>query len=119
MTRRQVALLVSRVANDKGDEVPAVFFVDGALSHTHDDGITLMSPEFFTKHKVGTAAQYRLLVLHEMAHWFDQGEGHTAGFYHQLFRLCLDYGVRLSVAYDDEVQYKPRAARAGLERLVA
>jgi elongation factor P hydroxylase len=117
MTERQVATLVGKVAGDRLP--PRIEFVDGPLSHTHDNGITLMSPEFWKKHKVGTAAQYRLLVLHEMNHWFMPGEGHTARFYYQLYFLCRDFGVRLSVAYEDEVKYKPRAARAGLELLVA
>jgi hypothetical protein len=115
MTRKAVLRLVTEVADDEGMEAPEIFFVDHPHSHTHDAGITLMSPEFFRKHKVGTKAQYRLLVLHEMAHWLRRGEGHTPRFYECLFLLCIDYGVRLSVAYEDEVAYKPRAARAGLE----
>lgn len=119
MTERQVQALVERLANDRGAFYPKITFVDHHLSHSHEQGITLSSPAWFKEHKVGTAAQYRLLVLHEMTHWFMPGEGHTARFYAELFNLCLRYGVRLSVAYDDEVRYKPRAARAGLEALVA
>lgn len=119
MNERQVQNLVETVANGEGVFYPRITYVDGPHSHTHDEGITISSPAWFKEHQVGTAAQYRLLVLHEMAHWIRRGEGHTARFYHELFLLCLAYGVKVSTAYEDEVKYKPRAARAGLELLVA
>ena len=120
ISRNQVLRLVDDVSADHFERTPEVRFVDHHLSHTHDDSITLMSPEFWKKHKVGTKAQYRLLVLHEMTHWLlGWRVGHTPEFYAFLFELCPKYGVRVSTAYDDEVKYKPRAARAGLELLVA
>lgn len=119
LTEAGVRRLVRRVCEGEGLTEPHIFFIDGRISHTHREGITLSSPAWVAEHHAGSAMAYRLLVLHELAHWARPREGHTPRFYHELYLLCLTYGVPVSFAYDDEVKYRPRAARQGLDRLVA
>ena len=119
MSDRSVRALVRKVCLEQSFNEPPVTFGYGRWAHAHSDGITLPSYEWLTDFDAADGKQHRLLVLHELAHWSTGREGHTPEFYLELFELCQRYGIKVSYAYDDEVKYKPRAARAGLELLVA
>lgn len=117
LTETGVRRLVKKIAEgaDKRRPLPEITFVDHHISHTHEGGITISSPAWVEEYRAGDAKTYRLLVLHEMAHWLTGIEGHTVWFYFTLFSLCKDYGVPVDFAYEDEVQYRPRPVKAWLK----
>jgi hypothetical protein len=118
--------LIGKVCRERGVEPPPVEFGDADCAGYHrvTNLILLPTPSWAKDNKAelageaGTAAGYRLVILHEVTH-FLYGPRHDAGFYAYLFSLCLRWGVPLSVAIRDEMIYKPRAAARGIDKLAA
>lgn len=61
--------------------------------------------------------RYKLTVLHELAHHISwvryRRDGHNDFMYAKLFQLCVRHDVDLGFAYENEIGYKPRAAKRG------
>ncbi len=77
--------------------------------------IHLPTPAFIQEYMATSSRGYRLLVLHELAH-FLWGLGHGAGFYAYLYGLCRVYGIPVAYAVSSEMEYRKRGAVAGLDR---
>lgn len=120
-TERSLTMLAARVARDFKRPIPNVRFVNenhNAQCRFADGEIDMPTRAWVLEHRATEPMGYRLLMLHEMAHWVGFGDGHSSKFYTRLFALCFLYRVPLSYAYDDEVTYMPRSARSGLNRFL-
>lgn len=126
-TERALTKLAEQVCADFNRDMPTLQFRPGKNAHTHATGIVMPSRDWALEYRATNPMGYRLLMLHELAHWLMPGrtddnvegyEGHTDAFYAKLYALCLLYGVPITAAYEDEITYKPRAARRGMELFV-
>ena len=61
--------------------------------------------------------RWQLVVFHELGHliaYVRHGQdGHTPFMYAKTFQLCQRHGLDLTFAYENETEYKPRAAKRG------
>lgn len=55
---------------------------------------------------------WKSLILHELAHWYEPG-GHHARMYALFFWMCKWARLPMRWVYQDELPYKPRAAKSG------
>lgn len=124
-TERQLRTLTRRVCRDFGVEEPTMVFAPGEDAHAllFQREIRMPSYDWVIEHRAARPMGYRLLMLHELAHWLMGkpgvgGTGHTIEFYHLLFHLCAAYGVPVDYALEDELEYKPRSARLGFRRFI-
>jgi hypothetical protein len=117
MAESEVVSLIDLVCKGEGRRSPrTVSFRNSGHSYClYRRGGTIVLPRsaFLDEHQLVTTEEHRLLVLHETTHWLVGEIGHASPFYATLFRLCEQYGVDLAMAYEDEVDYRPRYARLG------
>jgi hypothetical protein len=125
LTENGVRRLVARICTDLDPTTPppSVVFayrkqdVWKAVYEPSTNVIRMPNQRWIKEHKVATDLGYRLIVLHEVAHHLF-GAYHNDHFYYGLFGLCDLYDVRLSFAFADEYEYKPRAASRGFDRYI-
>jgi len=117
--------LIAQVSDSRGVPLPReVRFRYGLVAyvhHGHGGFIHIPTVRFLNTHQaIDTDEEYRLLLLHEMAHFMsDSRTGHAPRFYALLFSLCEEFGVDLAFALADERSYKPRNAPKGYQMYLA
>lgn len=116
--------MVDAVCADESVRAPEVRYCEKPHAQwlSYHDGtkeIVLPRPEFAAEYDpdVFQDGRYGLVVLHELAHHIAYErhgqEGHTPFMYAKLFQLCVRYGIEIGWAYENETEYKPRAAKRG------
>lgn len=127
MTEGEISELVTLVCYEEGISRPQIRYCDTPhprfLTWTEDDyevqELVLPRPSWAIENdpECMSDGRYALLTLHELAHHIDyvrnKAVGHTQFMYGKLFQLCVRHGIDLVFAYENETQYKPRAARRG------
>jgi hypothetical protein len=122
-TEADLCELVSVVCHDMGKPVPRIEFRRSGHSWCWYERKLLQLPELdwvLEYRALEHPLHYRLLALHETAHWLlGPGQGHSVKFYELLFGLCETYEVPLDLALQDERAYKPRNAPKGFKAYLA
>ena len=127
LTEAGVRKLVKRVCAelDPGVPPPSVEFRDMKSKagwrfdyYPETQKIALPRPSKIKRYKALKVLEYRLAVLHEVAHHLFPSGTHDVAFYSGLFGLCDLYGVPFLFAVADELAYKPRAAASGLNQYI-
>ena len=125
MTEGEITELVTLVCYEEAVPRPTIWYGETADAEYQgwDDEerweLHLPLPSWASEYdpECFTDGRYALTVLHELAHHIDfirnKRVAHTPFMYGKLFQLCVRHGVDLVFAFENETEYKPRAAKRG------
>lgn len=115
--------LADKVCSVWGVAAPPIEWAETKVAFAHSDGLVMPHRDYWLSEAVDEPNQhYALALLHEVSHWILRRKigrkvGHVKEFYAFLYALVEEwgepYGLTPEHARDDEVQYKPRGAKAG------
>lgn len=105
---RLIRLIESKIERP----APYVAWLWSSYGSSEDDHIVMPSVEWMTHYQQSELA-HKVLLLHELAHWYSGNEGHTRRMYALFFWFCRWARLPMRQVVEMELEYKPRASRSG------